>query len=534
MIDYPFMKCLNPQRVYNTKGEEIVVPCRCCRACLMNKANKMTFQCSLEEEDSKYCIFVTLTYANDFVPLLQPVACKNSHGDNLGYILYNKCDRLSALGSTLGFDEAQRHTSNDYMRYFLDKVKLNGFIPYLSPLDFQRFMKRFRKNLNKYSDEKIRYYACGEYGPRTFRPHFHMLLFFNEKITFENYAKCLRAAWPYGRIDASSSRSKCASYVARYVNSTVALPRLYEISSLKPFSSHSTFFGQSFYKSQKAKIYESEPTDFIRQCRNVLGRNVSFMPWRSLTSSFFPRCREFNGKSYSELLQSYTILQRAQAIYGNYPVSYLAEAIYSDCRDNECTRYFAYAYEIEGKRKKIDLRKFNAFTPQSVPYPVLTVDDIELNGWQRAMNAITSELYISKHFLDFVCDNRSYTEIHRKIYKIKHFYDVLDYEHLKNWYEQQEDYFRDTTRSIRDMFLFFDNVHINPSEYRKNTDAVKTWLLNLGFGDPSCITFPDDCDSIKNNLLYKAYRSEITERFNNSIKHKKLNDANKIFIYETF
>lgn len=533
-MDYPFIKCLNPQRIINAKGEEIVVPCRCCRACLMNKANKMTFQCSCEEQDSKYCVFVTLTYANDFVPLLQPIPCKNHNGDNLGYILYNRCSRLSDLGQTLGFDDMQRHKNADYMRHFLDKVKMNGYIPYLSPLDFQRFMKRFRKNLNKYSDEKVRYYACGEYGPRTFRPHFHCLLFFNEKVTFENYAKCLRSSWPYGRIDASTSRSQCASYVARYVNSTVCLPRLYEVSSLKPFSSHSNFFGQGFYKSQKKNIYESEPTEFIRQCRPILGRNVEFMPWRSLTASFFPRCREYSNKSYSQLLQSYTILRTAQRIYGNYPVSYLAEAIYSDCRDNECTRYFAYAYDIQAKKKRLDFCKFKEFTADTVPYPVLTIEDTELNGYQRAMNAITSELYISKHFLTYVCDNTSYSEIHRKIKAIQHFYDVLNYEHLVNWYEQQETYFRDSSRPIRDMFLFFDNIHIHPTDYRKNSDAVNTWLYNLGFGDPSCITFPDDCDSIKNNSMYKAFRSEIHEKFNKSIKHKKLNDANNIFIYENF
>lgn len=533
-MDYPFIKCLNPQRIHNAKGEEIVVPCRCCKACLMNKANKMSFQCSLEEQDNKYCIFVTLTYSNDNVPLCKPVSCEDKNGEHLGYILYNCCDRLKDLGETLGFDDVKRHHHAEYMRYFLNKVKLGGYIPYLSSLDFQRFMKRFRKHLNKYSDEKVRYYACGEYGPRTFRPHFHFLLFFNKKVTFENYAKCLRAAWPYGRIDSSASRSKCASYVARYVNSSVALPRLYEISTLKPFSSHSSFLGQGFYRSQKKKIYESEPEEFIRQCRSILGRNVGFMPWRSLTASFFPRCREFNGKSYSELLQSYTILQRAQQIYGkDCTVNYLAHAIYSDCSDNECTRYFAYAYDIEAKKKRLDFRKFKDFTKQTVPYPVITLEQTELTAYQRAITAITSELYISKHFLDYVCDNRTYFEIRKKIFCITKFYSVLDYEHLKNWYEQQAEYFNGES-SIRDLLLFFDNIHVRPSEYRKNTEAVKEWLVNNGFGDPSCIVSPTSDDVVQNSKAYKSFRRDVVERFNRSIKHKALNDANNIFVYENF
>jgi hypothetical protein len=39
--------------------------------------------------------------------------------------------------------------------------------------DFQRFMKRLRKN----SKSPIRFYMGGEYGESTLRPHFHVCLF---------------------------------------------------------------------------------------------------------------------------------------------------------------------------------------------------------------------------------------------------------------------------------------------------------------------------------------------------------------------
>ena len=534
MIDYPFMRCLNPQRVVNSKGQEIVVPCRCCRACLMKKANTMSLQCSIEEEDYKYCVFFTLTYSNDNVPLALPVACANVHGENLGYILYNKCDRLSALGDTLGFDDMKRHKNPNYMSHLLEKINLGGYIPYLNPLDLQRFFKRFRKQLTKYTDEKIRYYACGEYGPRTFRPHFHGLLFFNEKETFENYAKCLRAAWLFGRIDASCSRSKAASYVARYVNSTVSLPRLYEVASIKPFSSHSVRFAQGFYQSKKEEIYETPPLQFAKQCRTVVGRNVEFSCWRSLASAFFPKCRDFDGKSYSELLQAYTILRTAKKIYGNEPISYIAHAIYSDGSDNECTRYFSYAYDIETKKKRLDARKFMKFTPESVPSPVITTEETVLLSWQRAVNAITSELYISKHFLEQVCKNDSYHEIERKIHKIQDFYKEIEYDRLCDWYSSQERYFQNDNALLRDMFLFFDNIYTSPKDWRKNTPAVNNWLLERGFTELGGFLYPDVDDKIQNNFLYKAYRIEVTDRFNKSIKHKELNDRNNIFIYETY
>lgn len=40
--------------------------------------------------------------------------------------------------------------------------------------DFQLWMKRLRK---KFSDDKIRFFACGEYGGQTKRPHYHVIVF---------------------------------------------------------------------------------------------------------------------------------------------------------------------------------------------------------------------------------------------------------------------------------------------------------------------------------------------------------------------
>ncbi|AXB22553.1 replication initiation protein [Lynx canadensis associated microvirus CLP 9413] len=44
----------------------------------------------------------------------------------------------------------------------------------LAKRDFQLFMKRLRK---AFPDQKIRYFAAGEYGSETFRPHYHAILF---------------------------------------------------------------------------------------------------------------------------------------------------------------------------------------------------------------------------------------------------------------------------------------------------------------------------------------------------------------------
>lgn len=40
--------------------------------------------------------------------------------------------------------------------------------------DWQLFMKRLRK---QHPDDNIRFFMCGEYGPSTFRPHYHAIIF---------------------------------------------------------------------------------------------------------------------------------------------------------------------------------------------------------------------------------------------------------------------------------------------------------------------------------------------------------------------
>lgn len=41
----------------------------------------------------------------------------------------------------------------------------------------KRDLQNFFKRLRKYSNAKIKYYACGEYGSKTKRPHYHAIIF---------------------------------------------------------------------------------------------------------------------------------------------------------------------------------------------------------------------------------------------------------------------------------------------------------------------------------------------------------------------
>lgn len=95
--------------------------------------------------------------------------------------------------------------------------------------DLQLFMKRLRK---KISPIKVKYVACGEYGEKFSRPHYHLLLFgydFPDKKYFKKTKKGeniyvsdeLSRLWPYGISSIGAVNHSTSSYVAGYVHKKV-------------------------------------------------------------------------------------------------------------------------------------------------------------------------------------------------------------------------------------------------------------------------------------------------------------------------
>lgn len=78
---------------------------------------------------------------------------------------------------------------------------------------FQLFMKRLRQKM----DNKLVYYACSEYGDKSFRPHFHAV-FFGSWIDHDRFKRLIFESWPFGLIDYVPHLSpKIVSYVTKYM-----------------------------------------------------------------------------------------------------------------------------------------------------------------------------------------------------------------------------------------------------------------------------------------------------------------------------
>lgn len=93
----------------------------------------------------------------------------------------------------------------------------------LHPSHLTKFLKRLRKSVS----QKVRYYAVGEYGDKTARPHYHAILFnvdFSDKVEIREEegvwlysSEELDRLWPYGFTTVGEANWETAAYCARYV-----------------------------------------------------------------------------------------------------------------------------------------------------------------------------------------------------------------------------------------------------------------------------------------------------------------------------
>ena len=155
----------NPHRVDTVA--DLTLPCGQCVGCRLERSRQWAIRCVHEASLHKQNCFITLTYAPEHLP----------QDNSLHY------------------------------------------------KDFQLFMKRLRK---RFSDQRIRFYMCGEYGENFGRPHFHACLFgfdFSDKrlfFTSKHGDKVFRSdvleeLWPFGLCSIGEVTFKSAAYVARYI-----------------------------------------------------------------------------------------------------------------------------------------------------------------------------------------------------------------------------------------------------------------------------------------------------------------------------
>lgn len=517
-MTYPFTKCLHPKKLVNPYTREtIVVPCGACEACLLQKSAKNTLKCKLESYSCKYTEFVTLTYDDVYVPtaLIKPVKT-----DVIDYLpISNECDEdFPVVGKKL-------HSIYDYYHYELidnsgrfdtdglvlgdcwmrdidmfairKKVGYGDVINVLRYEDIQLFIKRLREKIFRLYGQKIRYFVSGEYGPQHYRPHWHILLFYDCPFLAQGIGQVIHSCWSYGRVDSSKSRGKCSQYTAGYVNGNSKLPAFYQCSKTKPKSYHSIRLGEAFCQVSKKEVYASKDFGFVKQC--VLLDNVSttFNMWRSFTTRLFPRCKAYIISSFEERIEAYRIKKYADKSFGtNIPLKRIAKRIVNDIQHYSSNGVFRPRYYNDEDYKYLLDFFLNRNSLSLETVFGSAVDKI------RLLNSIYAELLISKHFLEQICDSFDYSECVAKLHVIDSFYKSIEYDNL-----------------LRQLQWQSDNVTVDMSlkDYRFAYSEVSSYYFEESY-------VLDDND-LYDNKFYLVYRESTLKNYNRTNKYKKLNDT---------
>lgn len=529
-------------------GARIAVDCGQCDYCIHKKAKKASMRVKTAGSTFKYSYFVTLTYDNVHLPLMNCKVLHSEYEDVVGisgdnhfgnehhqYIPVSeyKCDDNSALRhiffeqvqGTVPYDREIKEyvpvrdnwfLSMDAIRSFIYKTQsvektlypvaeqygLGNLIPFLNYVDVQNYIKRLRKHLFQKlgSYETLHFYAVGEYGPVHFRPHYHLLLFTNSDKVAEVLRYCHGKSWKLGRSDFQRSACGAGSYVASYVNSLSAAPLLYRsCRAFRPKSRASVGFfekGCDFVEDEDLYAQIEQKIDSVVNGRvyNFNGISVRSTPPMSYIRTLLPRFSSAvndDGSSIARILLAVHRTPKRIARFGF--VDYKQDSILSLVRI-----YYQYlkANSILTDDDKIILHASRCLTRF-----VNCSSDVDIESYINKLYRLF--LYVSKFFRNwhlpgFGSDISAYSG--RISFIIKTGIE----------YEKKADY-----ESLRD-------VYVLRSQYPEISDCMFALPQN---GQEVDVLQAVSTETLQ---LLEQLRFRSSTFCRDMIKHKKLNDANGV------
>lgn len=530
-------------------GARIAVDCGQCDYCIHKRAQKASMRVKTAGSAFKYSYFVTLTYDNEHIPLMNCKILHSEYEDVVGisgdihfgdehhhYIPVSEyqCDDSSALchiffeqvQGTVPYDREIKEyvpvkdnwfLSMDAIRSFIGKTQAvektdypvstqygrDNLIPFLNYVDVQNYIKRLRKYLFQQlgSYESLHFYAVGEYGPVHFRPHFHLLLFTNSNQVSKVLRQCHDKSWKFGRSDFQRAAGGAASYVASYVNSLCSAPLLYRsCRAFKPRSRASVGFfekGCDFVEDENPYAQIERKIDSVVNGRiyNFNGVCVQSTPPMSYIRTLLPRfssARVDDGTAIARILCAVHSTPKRIARFGF--IDYKQDSILSLVR--------TYYHYLKCNPILTDDDKIILHASRCLTRFCNSSSDVDIESYINKLYRLF--LYVSKffrnwHLPSFGSDISAYSG--RIMFILK----------IGIEYEKKKDY-----ENLRDEF----NI-------RSANPDISDCMFALPVNGQERDVLSDVSRETVQLLEQLRYRSAAFCR--DMIKHKKLNDANNIF-----
>lgn len=184
-----------------------------------------------------------------------PVNIKNPRPSGYGYLQVpcGKCFECRAARSaawSFRLEKEDRNSSESHfvtLTYADNYLPIEDGLPVLDKADLQKFFKRLRKRCSA----KVKYYACGEYGGTTWRPHYHAIIF-NASV------KAIEDSWQLGGLYFGDVAGASIRYVTNYLCKSVDR----DLGSRpKEFAVMSKGLGKCFIESPAVLAYYTKNVD---------------------------------------------------------------------------------------------------------------------------------------------------------------------------------------------------------------------------------------------------------------------------------
>lgn len=470
--------CTHP-KVILRDGRRMVVSCGKCPSCLSQKGSLKTRQVLKEFDSSNFCLFLTLTYDNEHVPVMWYEKTDNH---------YNCYD----LDTNEPIVSVKISDSN--LEKLAARCDLNGYLPYINRTDLPKFLKRFRKQLYEYItthfDTKnsplpyVRFYALSEYGAKKYRPHHHILLFFDSPEILAIVREIVDKVWTFGLYDLQyvNNSKKCAKYVAQYINGAVAVPPVFQHRKICAKNTHSFHLGREVYVA----LYDAyEKTDWLRflEIPYKYSQEAGVVrSWPQIKAYFFSKPYGFSRFDIDSLVRISELYQR---IVKQFPQ-------FKESSVSEITNYIYNNYQnFNQDELKVCFPWSFAFSLEEF------MEDMPLK------EVFSQRMYTSRH-IAFMC---SYFSISTRRYleNIRDFLDFVDFVELSNQLRLSE--------LCNDGFTplaLYDNIY---------TDEF------VMYGNISWSTY-EVKQLLRKSDFFQKVQNLNHEFIQHSIKHRELNSLN--------
>lgn len=204
----------------NDEVWEIFVPCGKCARCLERRKAEWGFRMEVEMEESLTAYFVTLTYDPRTVPYTK-------YG-NMTLTPHKDVTHKAKKGKNKG-----KSVVSDHLKEFMKRLRRHEERSGVT-------VEKWRTGLS--AEDKIKYYACGEYGEQRGRPHMHLIIYNASEI---NIVK----SWTLGDVHVVKANARTIGYVMKYLDKRLGKEKVWKVTP--EFNRMSEGIGASYIAKNK-------------------------------------------------------------------------------------------------------------------------------------------------------------------------------------------------------------------------------------------------------------------------------------------